>query len=446
MSVIAAVSTPWGNGGISVIRISGDGAAEIAEKLITPENGLSLKDFEANKMYLCKVDADLFSDRALCVKFIPPKSYTGEEVVEIHSHGGTEIARGILKKLYECGAEPAKPGEFSLRAFLNGKIDLANAEGIIKMINARSQAEVNAGYRLLKNEISVQTVKLQNELTDILAHAETLIDYPEEDIEEIDRLDEEIKECSDKLLRLAESSETGRIINNGINAVLCGRPNTGKSSLLNKLLNTERAIVTEIAGTTRDILEESFTVNGIRINLTDTAGLRNTEDTVEKIGVEKARAAVENADLVLFLLDAEEGATPEDENIYNQVKGRPVFVIINKTDKKEGKVPGFIETDKIFFLSALTGEGVAELKNAIYDYFVGSGLSGGEVILTEERHVNAVKKAASFLSNAVKDAEAPLDCKTVDIKSAWEALGEITGVTATEEIIDRIFEKFCLGK
>ncbi len=446
MSVIAAVSTPWGNGGISVIRISGDGAAKIAEKIVTVKNNLKVSEFEANKMYLCNVEANLFSDRVLCVKFDAPKSYTGEEVVEIQSHGGTQIAKGILKKLFDCGAVPAKPGEFTMRAFLNGKIDLANAEGIIKMINARSEAEVNAGYRLLKNELSKETMKLQNQLTDIIAHAETIMDYPEEDIEELELLDEEISETAKKLLKLAESSKTGKIINEGISAVLCGRPNTGKSSLLNKLLNTDRAIVTEIAGTTRDILEESFTVNGIRINLTDTAGLRDTEDAVEKIGVERAKSAVDNADLILFLLDAQEGFTKEDAEIFNKVKSKPLFVIINKTDKKKAEVFEEVKNEKVFFISALTGEGVAELKQEIYDYFVGSGLSGGEIILTEERHVNAVKRAAKFLTDAVEDSNAPLDCKTVDIKSAWEALGEITGVTATEEIVDRIFEKFCLGK
>jgi len=439
LDTIVAISTPQGKGGIHIIRVSGNNAIAITQNLIK----MDLSKFEDRKLYLVNIKTSEFVDRGLVAVFKNKKSYTGEESVEIQCHGGFEIAKGILSELINYGARLAENGEFTKRAFLNGKISLSGAEGMIDMINSSSSAEIKAGYRLLKGELAKETIKIQEDLQDVLAKINVALDFPEEDIDyttkkEVEKTLNEIKE---KINLLLKSENAGKMISDGIDVAIIGKPNVGKSSILNRLLGYDRAIVTEKAGTTRDTVIGSLSVKGIKINLIDTAGIRESDEEIERIGVEKSRDAIKEADVILRVVDASGEADIEDEKIKELLNDKVVINILNKIDLgKKIKETGLE-------LSAKNDDNVKErILELIYEKVVKNNIPENSIILTNERHINALKEAKKSIEDALNNIDKELECIEVDIKNAWEKMGEISGTTANEEIINTIFSKFCLGK
>lgn len=441
---IVAISTPIGNGGISIVRLSGNTCFSIADKMFTSKKQQP-SSFEDRKLYLGTITTSQFKEKALCVIFKAPNSYTGENMVEFQCHGGVKIAQGILRECLQNGARMAKNGEFSMRAFLNGKMTLEETEGMIDMIQAKSDAEVRAGYALLNGELSKKTTVMQNELTDILADIEVSFDYPEQDMEytTAQKTKQRLQQIVKDITSLLQTSHQGKIIKHGIQTLIVGKPNVGKSSLLNALLGEEKAIVTSIAGTTRDIVEDSYEYKGLRVELIDTAGIHETEDVVEKLGIDKAKKYINQADIILFVLDMSVPYTEKDEAIYQLIQNKKYIVVKNKQDTKIW--------DKNFThqveISALKQQGISELKEKIYTYAQDTSVSQNEIILTNERHIACLQQAKQNVENALQTIdEISLDAISVDLHLAWEALGEITGTTANEEIITAIFSKYCLGK
>lgn len=441
---IVAISTPIGNGGISIVRLSGNTCFSIADKMFTSKKQQP-SSFEDRKLYLGTITTSQFKEKALCVIFKAPNSYTGENMVEFQCHGGVKIAQGILRECLQNGARMAKNGEFSMRAFLNGKMTLEETEGMIDMIQAKSDAEVRAGYALLNGELAKKTTVMQNELTDILADIEVSFDYPEQDMEytTAQKTKQRLQQIVKDITSLLQTSHQGKIIKHGIQTLIVGKPNVGKSSLLNALLGEEKAIVTSIAGTTRDIVEDSYEYKGLRVELIDTAGIHETEDVVEKLGIDKAKKYINQADIILFVLDMSVPYTKKDEAIYQLIQNKKYIVVKNKQDAKIW--------DKNFThqveISALTKQGINELKEKIYTYAQDTSVAQNEIILTNERHIACLQQAKQNIENALQTIdEISLDAISVDLHLAWEALGEITGTTANEEIITAIFSKYCLGK
>lgn len=443
---IVAISTGASSGAISIVRMSGDDAIKIADQIFLSIKNSKPSSFAPRMLTLGKVTTKNFNEQALCVVFKAPASYSGEDMVEFQCHGGTQIASGILKECISKGARLATNGEFTKRAFLNGKMTLSSAEGMMDMINAESDAEIRAGYSLLSGNLSKLATSAQNELTDVLSELEVSFDYPEETIEFITKakIKERLIKLKNEIDEVLKTSSSGKIIKSGINILIVGRPNVGKSSLLNTLLGSERAIVTDVAGTTRDSLEESFSLGDFKVNLIDTAGIHDTEDKVEKIGVDKAKSYISSADLILFLVDSSREYSDEDEKIYGDIKDKKHIIIKTKSDLESKLSKTF---DNEIDLSTVTKDGVEELKNKIISMMSLGKFSSSSVIITNERHKNALERASSSLSNAIDTIdENTLDLVAVDIKDAYFEIGEITGNTTSENIIDQIFDKFCLGK
>lgn len=442
--VIAAVATPPGKGGVAIVRVSGQGALAVAEKMFTPAGKTKVACFAPYRLYPGRIDCGGFVDFGLCVYFKAPHSFTGEDVVEFHCHGGTEIARGALLRTLACGARLAGRGEFTKRAFLNGKLSLASAEGLADMINGESEAEVRAGSMLYAERLSAAVRAAQAQLTELLAGIDADMDFPEEDIEHTDLFTakEHIRALAAALEELTRSYGTGKKIGSGVSVVLAGRPNTGKSSVLNALLGSDRAIVSAQAGTTRDAVEGSIEINGVRFDLCDTAGLRAGADALEREGVERARRRIEGADLVLFVLDASQPMSEEDKEAYAALEGKKMLVVHNKTDLRADacELPADVR------VSALTGENIPLLKQKMFDACM-SGYNTDALFVTQERHYAALSRALALLREAEGlCGSVPPDLWGVPLREAWEALGEITGETANERIIDEIFSKFCVGK
>ena len=441
---ISAISTPAGKGGVAIIRISGKSPLEIAKKMFTPVGGVKVEDFQPYHMYAGKIDGGDFTDFGLCVYFKAPASYTGEDVVEFQCHGGENIARGILKQTFRHGARSAGRGEFTKRAFLNGKLSLASAEGVADMINGESDAEVKAGYLLYTEKLTKEIRETQSALKTLLAGIDVSVDYPEEDIEEqhILELRNDLCKIRSKLSALSAGYETGKKIKSGVTVAICGKPNTGKSSLLNKLLGYEKAIVSSVAGTTRDAVEGTIEIDGRKFNLYDTAGVRESGDQIENIGIQRAEAIIKSADVVVFVADLGLQTDEEDARVLEIVQGKPLIKVLNKIDIH----PDETETDADVYTSAVTGAGVEKLKELLYKKSFGER-SEDMAFLIERRHYDALMRAKESLSRAINACDvAPLDLIGIDVKEAWDALGEITGETATEAIIQEIFEKFCVGK
>ncbi len=429
METIVALATPPGNSGVAVIRISGQDAKEILQKMIC-EN----LNFTPRMMYLKDVVADNVKDNCLVVYFAAPNSFTGEDVVEIQSHGGYHLAQMIINQCIKYGARPALAGEFSKRAFLNGKMTLDQAEGIMDLINAETDLQASAGSKLLNGRMLEMVQNVSNQLTDILAETEAKLDYPEyeytqaETTNTLNRLNSIFKEVSNFI----NTSVHGQVIKNGVKVALTGAPNVGKSSLLNALTETDKAIVTSIAGTTRDVIEGEYIYKGILFRMFDTAGIRESADEVESIGIKRALNAVKDADLVLKVFD---GTTN-----YEVKTTKPTITIGNKSDINKSK-----DTD--IMVSAKTGENIEKLKQLIFEKTVGEEINTNNFYLTNARHIECVQRALSGLADAIASFETTtLDIVSAQIKTAWHALGEITGVTSDEAIIDKIFSKFCLGK
>ena len=435
---IAAISTGPATGGVAIIRISGSGALSVAQKMFDPAGKRGVENFIPNYMYPGRILCDGFSDFGYAVYFKAPRSFTGEDIVEFHCHGGIEISRAVLRAALSNGARLAVNGEFTKRAFLNGKLSLASAEGLADMINASSLAEVRAGCMLYAEKLTGEVKKFQSELKDILAGIAADIDYPEEDVAST--------ELSDLVLRLQKVNggidilikgySRGKKIKSGITCALCGAPNAGKSSLLNALLGYDRAIVSPVAGTTRDAVEGTIQIDGVNYNLVDTAGLRESADEIESVGISIAKKTVRSADLILYVCEGEyvplEGVEEDDPRLIK---------IFNKCDISP------VRSDKFdVVISARTGENLDCLKRIMKERGTGgSSLEGAYLI--EERHHAALCRASVSLNNAINAAGLfPLDLISLDITDAWSVLGEITGETANESIISEVFSKFCVGK
>ena len=452
---IAAIATGNANAGISIIRISGKEAVSIASKL-TPS--LDLVNANEREMYLTLIDGGEVKDRALVVKFVAPRTFTGEDVVEFHLHGGQILTTLMLKQIIKAGARLAQPGEFTKRAFLNGKMSLDGAEGTIDVINAQSEAEVTAGYNLYIGALKDKTEQLQSVLTDLLAEIEVSLDYPEQDIEYMaeQKILKAANDINIQLEKLITSFETGKVIKEGINVAIVGKPNVGKSSLLNAMLSYNRAIVTDIEGTTRDTLEESYSYKGINVNLIDTAGIRESDNQIERIGIERSKDSVNSANIVLLVVDGSQKLTKQDKDVFKIVKssGKPVIIALNKSDivcanhiDNKNVLESTFEHKKIFTISAQNDEGVNDIKEEIYNVVYASQMNSNQLIITNIRHLEALQKANECVITA-RDAIGcvGLDCVALDLKAAWSALSQITGKEITEEVLDSIFSKFCLGK
>ena len=444
MRTIAAISSPIGAGGIGIVRVSGDEAVSIADTVFNFGNSTSIaervgkQEWQPLKMNYGTFVANDFCDRGYAVYFPAAKAYTGEDTVEFYLHGGVRIMQGALNALLEHGAVLAEHGEFTKRAFLAGRLTLADAEGVIDMINADSAAGLRAAYRLMDGSVAREIDSISNELEALIAGLEATLDYPDEMEDEVlPTLGEGIDECLKKVNALISTARQGRIAKHGINVVLAGDVNAGKSSLMNAMLKEERAIVADVAGTTRDTVEDSFEYNGVRINLVDTAGLRDSDDIVESQGIARAKRAIQNADIVLHVIDKSAKERSELE-----FYGKLTFTVFNKCDVAGFAIPRMAYT---FGVSAKTGEGVDMLVQAIASIYKENGVSGGEVI-TSERHISALQQAKRALESAKENMDCTIDCTLIDLREAYDSLGQITGKTASEDIVSAIFSKFCVGK
>ena len=457
MEAIVAISTPPGYGGIGIIRMSGKDSFKIIEKIFEPKDKTKNK-IEGYKMKYGKIfDSKGKSvDEVLVTYFVSPKSFTTENMCEINSHGGPIIVKRILELCIENGARLAEHGEFTKLAFINGRIDLAQAEAIIDMINSKTQKEQEASMSQLEGKLSQKINEIRNQIMDKMVDIEASIDYPEYDIEEVTKtsLREMLENVDIKLKEIEDSFNNGKLIKDGIKMAIIGRPNAGKSSLLNAILNEERAIVTEYEGTTRDIIEEYIVIEGIPVKVIDTAGIRNkTEDKIEEIGIEKARNIAKNADIVVYIIDSSKEIEEEDKEVLKILENKKAIIVLNKQDLE----PKITENTKeikdankpIIKLSALKKEGIEELYKQISKLFgLGEISIDDSITVTNERHkeiiTNTRKKVKESLYGI--DNNLPVDIITIPIKEILDQLGKITGNTASEDIINEIFKKFCLGK
>jgi len=428
MDTICAISTPPGNGGIGIVRLSGKDALEIALSVFDAGSF----SIEPKKMHFGTFNGSEFKDKGYLVYFKAPASFTGEDVVEFHLHGGMRLLKGVIADLLAKGARLAENGEFTKRAFLNGKLSLADAEGVINMISAERAASLRAAYRLMKGELTEKIEDIESEIYDLASSLEASLDYPAEMEDEVLPLSEEVLSRSlDKIRALLKSFKAGRRAKNGVNVVLTGEVNAGKSSLMNAFLGFERTIVTDIPGTTRDIVTETLEYNGVKLIITDTAGIRESAETIEKIGIERAKEALKSADAVLEL-------SPSGVFTYKPLEGQEYFKVQTKCDLNRDKL-GI--KGGVYGISAKTGEGVEALLEALANL---AGSQDAEFI-TEERHYSLLKQAESNLEDALR-AKGTVDLMIVGLRAAADCMGKITGKVASEEIIDGIFKKFCVGK
>lgn len=441
---ICAISTPLGNSAISIIRMSGSKAIEIAKSFFVSKS-LDYENIEPRKMYLGTFEYGDIKEKCLMVFFKAPFSYTGEDIVEFQIHGGEFLAKQILSALCEkCSL--ASPGEFSKRAFLNGKISLDEAEGIIDVINAESDAELSSAYNLSTGKFNKKIVDFQNQITEVLAKIEVALDYPEHD-EELITTEEARKtlvQISSQLEELISNSASGQKLKNGVNIAIVGSPNVGKSSLLNALLGHDRAIVSSTAGTTRDTICETILYKGIKFNLTDTAGIRNEGDEIERIGIERAKQEIDKADLILFVCDLSREMSQEETQMLESLDKKKTILVGNKIDIAIPSAKTDYETINI---SAKNSENIDALLEKIYNKTVENKIDLSKIVLTNLRHINILKEAQKLSTEVLKNLNTmTLDVVAFEIKRIWNELGKITGETETEQIIDQVFSKFCLGK
>ena len=455
-TTIAAIATCPGEGGIGIIRISGAEASKVADRIFQTKKIKTFQEALPYHMYFGHVvRGDTFVDEGLAVYMKSPHSYTGEDVVELQIHGSMEALRQTLELALENGAVMAHRGEFTKRAFLNGRLDLSQAEAVMDIIEAKGSAALSQAESHLSGALSGFVRNCRGQLKDLIGKLEVTIDYPEEDLEDL--TNEEIKTSlaaiQQSLAALLERSKQGRIIKDGLRTAIVGRPNAGKSSLLNALLQEERAIVTDIPGTTRDTIEESIKIGGVPLVLMDTAGIRETDNTIERIGIERAKASMEKADLIMAVIDGSTPLEASDRELLSSLTGRKALVILNKYDlpqeiEKEDiqKITGDIPVVPI---SARYGSGMEELEEELHHITDHQDAAAGrELFLTNLRHVDLVKKSLEAVERAQDSLAAgmPADCITVDLTEAWQTMGEITGDTIDNELINTIFERFCVGK
>jgi tRNA modification GTPase len=456
---IAAISTPYGTGGLGVIRISGRDAFEIAGRIFAGKK--SPREMKSHTVAHGKIvdpRTGRMLDDVLLIKMNAPKTFTAEDVVEISCHGGITVLKNVLSLILREGARPAEPGEFTKRAFLNGRLDLAQAEAVIDLIQSKTDEGSRAAVAQLEGRLSENIRSVRKKLIGLIAHIEAVVDYPEHDIEELTggRIYDGVREVKAELRKIAGSYDKGRLIREGITAAIIGKPNAGKSSLLNLLAGSDRAIVTDIPGTTRDIIEEYVNIGGMPVRFLDTAGIRETEDPVESIGVERAQKAALEAELVITVFDAQTGLLAEDEAVLNSTRNKKRIILLNKTDiVSDSKLAAMKEkllslgNGPVLVTSMLDGTGVEELIAAIEGLFLEGALEmNNEVLITNVRHRQLLDKAAESLASAeaAHVGGLPLDFVTIDIKESAEYLGQITGESVSEDVVKEIFSRFCIGK
>lgn len=455
---IAAISTPPGEGGIGIVRISGDEAIEIADKLYSMGKK-SLADQDTHTIHYGKVvhpkTGDIV-DEVMVSVMRAPKTYTREDVVEINSHGGILVVNKVLQVVLNNGARLAEPGEFTKRAFLNGRIDLSQAEAVMDMIRAKTDRAMHVAVDQLDGQMSRLIRDLRQKILDTLAQVEVNIDYPEyDDVEEMTSqlLEDKAREVKADIQKLLETAQQGKILREGLATAIIGRPNVGKSSLLNTLLRQDKAIVTDVAGTTRDVIEEYVNVKGVPLKLIDTAGIRETDDEVEKIGVDRSRQAIQQADLILLVFNQSEKLTAEDEALIEATKGQNRIILLNKTDLDQqlnvDKLSQLIANDPIVSTSMMTQAGMDELQDKIAELFF-SGQTGERdaTYVSNTRHIALLEEAEDALSEVLNGIalDMPVDLVQIDMRRAWDLLGEITGDSVQDELITKLFSQFCLGK
>jgi tRNA modification GTPase len=453
-STIAAIATPSGEGGIGIVRISGDKALEILEKVFVPF-GKEIVERKLIYGHVVDKNTEKVVDEVMAVYMKSPHSYTTEDVVEIQCHGSSVSLRRILALALENGAVLADRGEFTKRAFLNGRIDLSQAEAVIDLIKAKSDKTFDVALSQLDGTFSRKIKEMRENLVDILVNLTVNIDYPDEDIEIVtyENLERDINVVIEKIGKLLKTSQTGKILRDGFRVSIVGKPNVGKSSLLNAILGENRAIVTDIPGTTRDTIEENISIKGIPVILTDTAGIRNTDDVIEKIGIEKSKKAFNDADLIIFVMDGSRELENEDLEIIDIIGNRKAIVLINKADKEikisesdvKEKLP-----NSVFIKTVLKdGDGIDELSDAIESIvYDGDIRKNDNVLVTNVRHKNLLEESKKSLVDALEMTRngEPLEFIEIDVNRCYDLLGEIIGETADSDIIDKVFERFCLGK
>jgi tRNA modification GTPase len=456
LETISSISTPVGEGAIAIVRLSGIDALEIADKLYRGKQTLAeVETHTINYGHIVDPDTEEVIEEVMAAVMRAPKTYTREDIVEINCHGGINTINRILQLTLKHGARMAEPGEFTKRAFLNGRIDLSQAEGVMDFIRAKTTEASKVASGQMQGRLKVYIEGLRQSILNILAQVEVNIDYPEyDDVEEATTvfLMEEAEKVKMEIESLLKSSRQGRIMREGLGTVIVGKPNVGKSSLLNYLIQDNKAIVTEVAGTTRDILEEYVNVNGIPLKLVDTAGIRDTDDIVERIGVERSRKALEEAELILYVLNYNEALTPGDMEILDSIKDENVIIIINKLDLGNNLDVGELESKYDFPIvrtSITEGTGVDDLEDKIAELFFGGAVSSADsTYLSNNRHIGLLEQANSAINDAIDSAQmdVPIDIVQIDLVKTWELLGEVIGEDVSEQLIDQLFSQFCLGK
>ena len=450
---IAAISTPRGEGGIGIIRISGDKSFEILERIFNTKNpNRDLGFYKFNYGFIH--DNGKIVDEVMAVRMKAPKTYTCEDVVEINCHGGHLISEKVLELVLKNGARHAEQGEFTKRAFMNGRIDLSQAEAVMDIIHGKTEKSISLSLEQLRGDLRDKIASFKKALLDVTAHVNVVLDYPEEGIDDPlpSNLRENLENVYAEADRLISSYDKGKKIKEGIKTVIAGKPNVGKSTLLNSLLKEERAIVTHIPGTTRDVIEEIINIKGIPLVLTDTAGIRKTEDIVENIGVEKSKKFIENADLVLLVLDASRELESEDREVIEEIQNhnKKTIVLLNKIDLERKIELEEFNLENILEISAKDNIGIEDMEERIYSYIVEENVedSSEKLIITNIRHKAALEKTKDAIRNIFEtiDAGMPMDLISVDLKEALDSLSEITGEISSEDILDHVFGNFCVGK
>ncbi|MCY8138483.1 tRNA uridine-5-carboxymethylaminomethyl(34) synthesis GTPase MnmE [Bacillus inaquosorum] len=459
MDTIAAISTPMGEGAIAIVRLSGPEAIQIADKIYKGPKGKTLSSVESHTIHYGHI-VDRPSDRVVEEVMVSvlkaPKTFTREDVIEINCHGGIVTVNQVLQLALREGARLAEPGEFTKRAFLNGRIDLSQAEAVMDLIRAKTDRAMNVAMNQMEGRLSALVRRLRSEILETLAHVEVNIDYPEyDDVEEMTHqlLVEKATAVKKEIEALLRTSEQGKILREGLSTVIIGRPNVGKSSLLNSLVHEAKAIVTDIPGTTRDVIEEYVNVRGVPLRLVDTAGIRETEDIVERIGVERSRQVLKEADLILLVLNYSEELSEEDVKLFEAVEGMDVIVIMNKTDLEakidSERVRELANGRPVVTTSLLKEEGINDLEEAIQSLFYTGAIESGDLTyVSNTRHISILQQAKRAIEDALSGIEqdVPIDMVQIDLTRCWELLGEIIGDSVHESLIDQLFSQFCLGK
>ncbi|WP_304986282.1 tRNA uridine-5-carboxymethylaminomethyl(34) synthesis GTPase MnmE [Staphylococcus aureus] len=457
LDTITSISTPMGEGAIGIVRLSGPQAVEIADKLYKGKHLLNdVPSHTINYGHIIDPESKEVIEEVMVSVLRAPKTFTREDIIEINCHGGILTINRVLELTMTYGARMAEPGEFTKRAFLNGRIDLSQAEAVMDFIRSKTDRASKVAMNQIEGRLSDLIKKQRQSILEILAQVEVNIDYPEyDDVEDAttEFLLEQSKEIKQEINRLLDTGAQGKIMREGLSTVIVGKPNVGKSSMLNNLIQDNKAIVTEVAGTTRDVLEEYVNVRGVPLRLVDTAGIRETEDIVEKIGVERSRKALSQADLILFVLNNNEALTQEDYTLYEVVKNEDVIVIVNKMDLEQNidinEVKDMIGDTPLIQTSMLKQEGIDELEIQIRDLFFGGEVQNQDMTyVSNSRHISLLKQARQTIQDAIDAAESgvPMDMVQIDLTRTWEILGKIIGETASDELIDQLFSQFCLGK